>query len=192
MDRNRSSISEKNIVNLENSDLNNEYHHSSSSCCLKGYDKNYDISRNYYFGDSNPFVMEHDLRPKDKLCFLMSHVPLIQGRDTCTVRHWGGGGGRGEREGGARGRLYSAGVRNFFLGAGLKIKSPRGCGVVYFIRHLRVCVCVEGGGLGVGGVGGGGVRCVPLVFVFIKSHSFWGASPPKTTPPRSQLILPTI
>ena len=26
-------------------------------------------------------------------------------------------------------------------------------------------------------VGGGGVRYVPLVFLFIKSHSFWGAPP---------------
>ena len=31
----------------------------------------------------------------------------------------------------------------------------------------------------------GGVRCVPLVFLFIKSHSFLGASPPR--PPIDQL-----
>ena len=31
----------------------------------------------------------------------------------------------------------------------------------------------------------GGVRCVPLVFHFIKSHSFWGALPPR--PPIDQL-----
>ena len=30
--------------------------------------------------------------------------------------------------------------------------------------------------------GGGGVRCVPLVFAFIKSHSFWGALPPPPPP----------
>ena len=34
--------------------------------------------------------------------------------------------------------------------------------VMYFVRYW----------------GGGGVRCVPLVFLFIKSHNFWGAQTP--------------
>ena len=36
----------------------------------------------------------------------------------------------------------------------------------------------------------GGVRYVPLVFLFIKSHSYWGAKPPD--PPISQLYYVTL
>ena len=76
-------------------------------------------------------------------------------RDESFITSWGG-------------RLYSGGgVGNFFgdvLG-GLKIKWPMGRGVMYFVRY------------------GGGVRCVLLVFLFIKSHSFWGAQPPRPLPP---------
>ena len=42
---------------------------------------------------------------------------------------------------------------------GLKIKSPWGRGGGHIFHQV---------------FGGGGVRCVPLVFAFIKSQSFWG------------------
>ena len=64
--------------------------------------------------------------------------------------------------------IFRVGVRIFFgdvLG-GLKIKWPRGRGGGHVFRQVFG--------------GGGGVRCVPLVFHFIKSHSFWGAKPPQT------------
>ena len=48
-----------------------------------------------------------------------------------------------------------------FWRGGVKIKIPWSRGVKYFIRYLE----------------GGGVRCAPLVFAFIKSQSFWGPSP---------------
>ena len=78
---------------------------------------------------------------------------LVWLRDESFITSWGG-------------RLYSGGVGNFFgdvLGGGLKIKWPMGRGGHVFRQVL-----------------GGGVRCVPLVFLFIKSHSFWGAVPPRT------------
>ena len=78
------------------------------------------------------------------------------------------------------GRLYSVGgggVGIFFgdvLGGGVKIKIPWGRGGSYISSGIWE-----------------GVRCVPLVFAFIKS--FWGAKPPPPPrPPISQMILPTI
>ena len=56
------------------------------------------------------------------------------------------------------GRVHSGGggVGIFLVMCGLKMKWPKGRGVMYLVRYLR-----------------GGGRCVLLVFVFIKSHSFW-------------------
>ena len=76
------------------------------------------------------------------------------------------------------GAVIFRGGSEFFFGdvlGGLKIKIPWGRGGGH-IFHQEF--------------GGGGVRCVPLVFAFIKSQSFLGAKPPR--PPISQMILPTI
>ena len=67
---------------------------------------------------------------------------------------------------GGGGRLYSGGVGIFFcdvLGGEVEKKMTYSSGIG----------------------GGGGVRCVSLVFLFIKSHSFWGAPLPR--PPIDQL-----
>ena len=71
-------------------------------------------------------------------------------RDESFITTWGG--------------LYSGGGRKFLgdvLG-GVENKMTHGQG--------RSCI--------LSGIGGGGVRCVPLVFLFNKSHSFWGGYPP--------------
>ena len=84
-------------------------------------------------------------------------------RDESFITSWGGGGAV----------IFRGGVGNFFgdvLG-GLKIKWPMGRGGHVFRQ-----------------VWGRGVRCVPLVFLFIKSHSFWGAQ----TPLISQLYNATV
>ena len=65
------------------------------------------------------------------------------------------------------GRLHSGGGVGIFFGdvlGGLKIKIPWGRGGHIFHQVF------------------GGVRCVPLVFAFIKSQSFWGAKPPRPPP----------
>ena len=77
------------------------------------------------------------------------------------------------------GRLYSGGGGRIFFFffffcdvlEGLKIKLPWAGGGSYISS----------------GIWGGGVRCVPLVFAFIKSQSFW-----LPRPPISQMMLPTI
>ena len=70
------------------------------------------------------------------------------------------------------GGRYIQGGRNFFvdaLGGGSENKMALG----------------QGGSCISSGIWGGGVRCVPLVLHFIKSHSFWGLCPPD--PPLSHL-----
>ena len=61
--------------------------------------------------------------------------------------------------------LYSGGSDFFFddvLGGGVENKNPLGQGGGHIFHQV---------------FGGGGVRCVPLVFAFIKSQGFWGGSP---------------
>ena len=89
------------------------------------------------------------------------HQHLSSYRDESFIISWGGGG-----------RLYSGGVGNFFgdvLGGG----------------ELKILKMTYGQGGSCISSGIGRVRCVPLVFLFIKSHSFWGRSTPD--PPTSQL-----
>ena len=81
-------------------------------------------------------------------------------RDESFITSWGGGG-----------YIQGRGVGIFFgdvLGGGgeKKMTYGQGGGVMYFVRYWR------------------GIRCVPLVFLFIASHSFWGALPPR--PPIDQ------
>ena len=54
------------------------------------------------------------------------------------------------------------------LGGGVENKNPLGQGGHIFRQEF----------------GGGGVKCVPLVFAFIKSQSFLGAKPPDPPYPK--------
>ena len=69
--------------------------------------------------------------------------------------------------GGGGGRLYSGGGVGIFLGdvlGGGENKNPLGQGGSYISSGIW------------------GVRCVPLVFAFIKSQSFWGGGQAPQTP----------
>ena len=75
----------------------------------------------------------------------------IKIRDESFITSWGG-------------RLYSGGESEIFL-------------VMYWGGGENKITYGQGGSCISSGIGG--VRCVPLVFLFIKSHSFWGAAPPR-------------
>ena len=79
-------------------------------------------------------------------------------RDESFITSWGGG------------RLYSGGAgRKFFWWCTVGVENK--------ITYGQGGSCISSGI--------GGLRCVPLVFLFIKSHSFWGAAPPVPLYPSS-------
>ena len=84
-------------------------------------------------------------------------------RDESFITSWGGGAGY----------IQGGGGRKFFwwcTGGGVENKMTHGQGGGHVFCQVL-----------------GGVRCVLLVFLFIKSHSFWGAQPRPPPPPISQL-----
>ena len=82
-------------------------------------------------------------------------------------------------------------IFNFIFGMSRLLPAGGGCGYIQGVSEILLVMYWVKNKMTYGQVGScilsgiGGVRHVPLVFLFIKSHSFWGGG---AAPPRSPYI----